>query len=109
MRRKLQSLAQLVSGHDNRPAFVAHVLDHGLQHGNRTVVESCEGFVEQQYFRIMQKRTADCEALAHTAREFTGQAIAHTAETYGGDHVNHIDERLASKVLPFFSAHLAFE
>ena len=35
--------------------------------------------------------------------------IAHTAETYGGDHVNHIDERLASKVLPFFSAHLAFE
>jgi predicted GNAT family N-acyltransferase len=35
--------------------------------------------------------------------------IAHTAETYGGDHVNHIDERLTSKVLPFFSAHLAFE
>lgn len=35
--------------------------------------------------------------------------IAHTAETYGGDHVNRIDERLASKVLPFFSAHLAFE
>ena len=35
--------------------------------------------------------------------------IAHTAETYGGDHVNHIDERVASKVLPFFSAHLAFE
>ena len=35
--------------------------------------------------------------------------IAHTAETYGGDHVNRINERLTSKVLPFFSAHLAFE
>ena len=35
--------------------------------------------------------------------------IAHTAETYGGDHVNRINERLTSKVLPFLSAHLAFE
>ena len=39
----------------------------------------------------------------------TTYGIAHTAETYGGDHVNRIDERLAGKVLPFFSAHLAFE
>ncbi len=35
--------------------------------------------------------------------------IAHTAETYDGNHVNRIDERLTSKVLPFFTAHLAFE
>ena len=35
--------------------------------------------------------------------------IGHTAETYGGNHVNRIDERLTGKVLPFFSARLAFE
>jgi len=35
--------------------------------------------------------------------------IAHVSEIYDGDHVNRIDERVASKVLPFFSAHLAFK
>jgi enterochelin esterase-like enzyme len=34
--------------------------------------------------------------------------IAHVAEIYEGNHVNRIDERLATKVLPFFSAHLEF-
>jgi S-formylglutathione hydrolase len=35
--------------------------------------------------------------------------IAHVAEIYSGDHTNRIDERLETKVLPFFSAHLKFE
>jgi S-formylglutathione hydrolase len=39
----------------------------------------------------------------------TTYGIAHTAETYAGNHTSGIDERLAGKVLPFFSAHLAFE
>jgi enterochelin esterase-like enzyme len=35
--------------------------------------------------------------------------IEHSAEVYQGDHVNRVDQRLETKVLPFFSAHLAFE
>jgi S-formylglutathione hydrolase FrmB len=35
--------------------------------------------------------------------------IAHIAEIYSGDHTNRVDERLETKVLPFFSAHLKFE
>jgi S-formylglutathione hydrolase FrmB len=35
--------------------------------------------------------------------------IEHAAEVYQGDHVNRIDQRLETKVLPFFSAHLKFE
>jgi S-formylglutathione hydrolase len=34
--------------------------------------------------------------------------IDHVFETYEGDHVNHIVDRVEQKVLPFFSAHLAF-
>lgn len=33
--------------------------------------------------------------------------IAHVYETYEGDHLNRIAERLATKVFPFFSTHLA--
>jgi len=32
--------------------------------------------------------------------------VAHVSEIYEGDHVNHIEERLRSKVVPFFSEHL---
>lgn len=32
--------------------------------------------------------------------------VAHVSEIYDGDHVNHIEERLQSKVVPFFSEHL---
>jgi enterochelin esterase-like enzyme len=35
--------------------------------------------------------------------------IAHTFEVYEGDHVNRIAERIRTKMLPFFSAHLSFE
>jgi S-formylglutathione hydrolase FrmB len=35
-----------------------------------------------------------------------GYEIAHETEIYEGDHVNRIEERLATKVLPFFSRHL---
>lgn len=35
--------------------------------------------------------------------------IAHTFETYEGDHGNRIPERIEQKVLPFFSAQLAFD
>ncbi len=33
--------------------------------------------------------------------------IRHSLEIYPGDHVNRINERLTSKVLPFFAAQLA--
>ena len=32
--------------------------------------------------------------------------VPHVSEIYEGDHVNHIEERLRSKVVPFFSEHL---
>ncbi len=34
--------------------------------------------------------------------------IVHTFETYEGDHTNHVKDRFEQKVLPFFSANLAF-
>ena len=36
-------------------------------------------------------------------------SIEHTFEVYEGDHVNRIAERIRTKMLPFFSAHLSFE
>jgi len=35
--------------------------------------------------------------------------IAHDFEIYEGDHVNRVGQRLETKVLPFFSAHLKFQ
>lgn len=37
-----------------------------------------------------------------------GYGISHSLEIYPGDHVNRIDERLTSKVLPFFAEQLSF-
>jgi S-formylglutathione hydrolase len=42
-------------------------------------------------------------------RILTDYGVAHTAEIYPGDHVNRVDQRLETKVLPFFSAHLELE
>ena len=42
-------------------------------------------------------------------RILTDYGIEHVAEVYQGDHVNRVDQRLETKVLPFFSAHLAFQ
>jgi S-formylglutathione hydrolase len=39
----------------------------------------------------------------------TDHGVPHTAEIYPGDHVNGVDQRLETKVMPFFSAHLAFK
>jgi enterochelin esterase-like enzyme len=39
----------------------------------------------------------------------TKAGITHTFETYEGDHNGKIAERLETKVLPFFSANLAFK
>ena len=33
-------------------------------------------------------------------------SIANDFETYEGDHVNRIDERITTRLLPFFAAHL---
>jgi hypothetical protein len=38
----------------------------------------------------------------------TGYSVRHVTEIYGGDHVSAINERLETKVLPFFSEHLKF-
>jgi hypothetical protein len=52
-------------------------------------------------------------AIAGTVRKLdqilNAYGIAHTAEIYSGDHTNRIDERLETKVLPFFSEHLKFQ
>jgi enterochelin esterase-like enzyme len=51
--------------------------------------------------------------IAATVKELdqilTGYGVKHVAEIYSGDHVDHIGERLETKVLPFFSEHLAFK
>lgn len=39
----------------------------------------------------------------------TGYGVKHVSEIYGGDHTDHIEQRLETKVLPFFSEHLAFK
>ena len=39
----------------------------------------------------------------------TDYGIAHDFEIYEGDHVNRVGQRLETKVLPFFSAHLKFQ
>jgi S-formylglutathione hydrolase FrmB len=39
----------------------------------------------------------------------SGYGIAHTAEIYQGNHIDHIEQRLETKVLPFFSEHLKFQ
>jgi len=36
----------------------------------------------------------------------TSYGIQHTTEVYPGDHTNRIAERLQTKVLPYFGAHL---
>ena len=39
----------------------------------------------------------------------TGYGMAHTFEIYSGDHVSAINERLETRVLPFFSEHLQYK
>jgi S-formylglutathione hydrolase len=38
----------------------------------------------------------------------TAYGIRHSFETYDGDHLNRIEERLQTKVLPFFASNLSF-
>ena len=40
--------------------------------------------------------------------ELTRVGVKHTYETYDGDHSNRIGERLAARLLPFFSRTLDF-
>ena len=39
----------------------------------------------------------------------TSYGIEHVYETYEGNHTNKVAERYETRVLPFFSKHLAFE
>jgi S-formylglutathione hydrolase len=52
-------------------------------------------------------------SIAETVRTFdrilSDYGIAHTAEIYDGDHVNRIEQRLETKVLPFFAERLRAE
>ncbi|HKI11697.1 MAG TPA: alpha/beta hydrolase-fold protein [Candidatus Acidoferrum sp.] len=41
-------------------------------------------------------------------RALTSYHIPHQFEVYEGDHLNHIADRIASKLIPFFSSQLAF-
>jgi enterochelin esterase-like enzyme len=53
--------------------------------------------------------TGIAETVRTLDRILTDYGVKHVAEIYPGDHVNRIDQRLETKVMPFFSAHLAFE
>jgi enterochelin esterase-like enzyme len=39
----------------------------------------------------------------------TSYGIAHQFEIYEGDHINHIEDRIETKVVPFFSRNLSFD
>lgn len=53
--------------------------------------------------------TGIAETVRTLDRILTDYGVKHVAEIYPGDHVNRVDQRLETKVMPFFSAHLAFE
>jgi S-formylglutathione hydrolase FrmB len=48
---------------------------------------------------------ATIKTLDQTLRDY---GVPHTFEIYEGDHLNRIAERIETKMLPFFSAHVAF-
>jgi S-formylglutathione hydrolase len=51
--------------------------------------------------------------IAHTVesldRILTAFGVAHVEQIYSGSHIDHIEQRLETKVVPFFSEHLKFE
>ena len=47
-------------------------------------------------------------SLAAMDAELKRVGVKHTYETYDGDHTNRIGERLAARLLPFFSQTLDF-
>ncbi|HTW38113.1 MAG TPA: alpha/beta hydrolase-fold protein [Steroidobacteraceae bacterium] len=51
--------------------------------------------------------------IAHTVesldRILTTFAVPHVEQIYGGNHIDHIQQRLETKVVPFFSEHLKFQ
>ncbi len=55
----------------------------------------------------------DDRGIAATIRDLdailNNYKLKHTFEIYDGDHVNHIADRIAEKMLPFFSKNLSFE
>jgi hypothetical protein len=53
-------------------------------------------------------QTGIAESIRAMDRLFTLYGIGHEAEIFEGDHSNRLDERLSTKVLPFFSQHLRF-
>ncbi len=67
----------------------------------------------REYSGIAVDAGDDDRGIAETVRTLdkilTDYGVNHVAEIYPGDHVNRIDQRLENKVLPFFSAHLAFK
>jgi len=56
----------------------------------------------------LDTQTSIVQSVRAIDRLLTKYGIAHIAEIYGGDHDNRIEERMAMKVLPFFSQHLKF-
>jgi enterochelin esterase-like enzyme len=56
------------------------------------------------------KDLGDIAATARTMDQILKDyGIAHDFEIYDGDHVNRVGQRLETKVVPFFSAHLKFQ
>ena len=49
------------------------------------------------------------DASQHLDEVLTSYGIGHQFEIYDGDHVNHIEERIETKVVPFFLRSLSFD
>ena len=54
-------------GQQNQTAIVAESLQARRERRARGLIETREGFVEQQQSRVMQQRALEREALAHAA------------------------------------------
>jgi len=78
----------------NAPLAMVHQYIPGLRSYNAIAIDAGD------------HDTAIAQSVRSLDMILTGYKVSHVAEIYAGDHVNRIGERLQTKVLPFFSAHL---
>ena len=58
---------EIVGGQDHNPAFCAQPAQARDERGRRGVVETGEGFVEQDEAGLVDERALECEPLSHPA------------------------------------------
>ncbi len=98
VRGKLQSLPQLVRGHDDGLALRQRLPQQLLQDGDGAVVEGGERLVQQQHGRVVQERAGHCEPLPHSSRELAHQAVAHALQAGSFQPLQRLGARVVQPV-----------